>query len=157
MLYAGGGSSVFRSTDAGATWQQMTNGLPGGSRSVIAVTPHDPLYVYCLLSNGDSYKGIYRSTDGGNSFTEMSTTPNIMSWGCDGGDGGQAWYDLDVAVDPTNKNTIYAGGVNCFKSVDGGATWDISSHWWGDCGVPAVHADLARTGIQSIKQQALCR
>lgn len=142
VLYAGGGSSVFRSMDAGATWQQMTNGLPGGSRSVIAVTPHDPMYVYCLLSNGDSYKGIYRSIDGGNSFTEMSTTPNIMSWGCNGGDGGQAWYDLDVAVDPTNKNTVYAGGVNCFKSEDGGVTWEISSHWWGDCGVPAVHADL---------------
>jgi PKD repeat protein/photosystem II stability/assembly factor-like uncharacterized protein len=142
VLYAGGGGNFFRSQDAGATWQQITNGMPGGSRSVIAVTPHDPNYVYCLLSNGDSYKGIYRSTDGGTSFTVMSTTPNIMSWGCNGGSGGQAWYDLDVAVDPTNKNTVYAGGVNCFKSVDGGATWQISSHWWGDCGVPAVHADL---------------
>ena len=68
--------------------------------------------------------------------------PNIMSWGCEGGDGGQAWYDLDVAVDPNNKNTVFAGGVNCFKSVDGGVTWEISSHWWGDCGVPSVHADL---------------
>ena len=142
VLYAGGGSSVFRSTDDGATWQQMSNGLPGGSRSVIAVTPHDPMYVYVLLSNGDSYKGIYRSTDGGTSFTEMSTTPNIMSWGCEGGDGGQAWYDLDVAVDPNDKNVVFAGGVNCFKSVNGGVTWNISSHWWGDCSVPAVHADL---------------
>jgi PKD repeat protein/photosystem II stability/assembly factor-like uncharacterized protein len=142
VLYAGGAGNFFRSLDEGATWQQITNGLPGGSRSVIAVTPHDPNYVYCLLSNGDSYKGIYRSTDGGTSFTEMSTTPNIMSWGCDGGDGGQAWYDLDVAVDPTNKNTIFAGGVNCFKSTNGGVTWEISSHWWGDCSVPAVHADL---------------
>jgi PKD repeat protein len=65
-----------------------------------------------------------------------------MSWGCNGGSGGQAWYDLDVAVDPNNKDIIYAGGVNCFKSIDGGVTWDITSHWWGDCGVQAVHADL---------------
>lgn len=142
VLYAGGSGSFFRSLDAGGTWQQITSGIPGGSRSVIAVTPDDPEYVYCLLSNGDSYKGIYRSTNGGTSFTEMSTTPNIMSWGCNGGSGGQAWYDLDVAVDPENKDIVYAGGVNCFKSVDGGITWDISSHWWGDCGVPAVHADL---------------
>lgn len=142
VLYAGGSGNLFRSTDDGATWSQLTNGLPSGSRSVVAVTPADPNYVYCLLSNGDSYKGIYRSTDSGTTFTEMSTTPNIMSWGCDGGDGGQAWYDLDIAVDPTNKNTVYAGGVNCFKSVDGGITWQISSHWWGDCGVPSVHADL---------------
>jgi len=142
VMYAGGSGNFFRSIDSGSTWQQITNGLPGGSRSVIAVTPDDPNYVYCLLSNGDSYKGIYRSTDGGTSFTEMSTTPNIMSWGCEGGDGGQAWYDLDVAVDPGNKNTVFAGGVNCFKSIDGGVTWEISSHWWGDCGVPSVHADL---------------
>jgi PKD repeat protein len=142
VLYAGGNGNFFRSQDAGTTWQQITNGIPGGSRSVIAVTPDDPEYVYCLLSNGDSYKGIYRSTNGGTSFTEMSTTPNIMSWGCNGGDGGQAWYDLDVLADPEDKDIVYAGGVNCFKSVDGGITWDISSHWWGDCGVPAVHADL---------------
>ncbi|MCD4729111.1 MAG: PKD domain-containing protein, partial [Bacteroidales bacterium] len=142
VLYSAGGGKFYKSTDAGANWQQITNGLPTGSRSVIAVTPDDPEYVYCLLSNGDSYKGIYQSTNGGASFTEMSTTPNIMSWGCYGGSGGQAWYDLDVAVDPNNKDIIYAGGVNCFKSVDGGVTWDITSHWWGDCGVASVHADL---------------
>lgn len=141
-IYAGGSGNFYRSLDNGNSWVQITNGLPGGSRSVIAVTADDPEYVYCLLSNGDSYKGIYRSTNGGTSFTVMSTSPNIMSWGCNGGSGGQAWYDLDVAVNPTNKDVIYAGGVNCFKSFDGGITWDISSHWWGDCGVPAVHADL---------------
>ncbi|OQX74089.1 MAG: hypothetical protein B6D61_11890, partial [Bacteroidetes bacterium 4484_249] len=142
ILFAAGDGRFYRSTDAGVNWQQITNGLPVGSRSVIAVTPDDPDYVYCLLSNGDSYKGIYRSTDSGNSFTEMSTSPNIMSWGCEGGSGGQAWYDLDVAADPNNKNIVFAGGVNCFKSIDGGVTWEISSHWWGDCNVPAVHADL---------------
>ncbi len=142
VLYAAGGGTFYRSLDNGVNWEQITNGISSGSRSVIAVTPDDPEYVYCLLSNGDSYKGIYRSTNGGTSFTEMSTSPNIMSWGCNGGSGGQAWYDLDVAVDPANKDIVYAGGVNCFKSVDGGVSWDITSHWWGDCGVEAVHADL---------------
>ncbi len=142
ILYAGGNGNFYRSVDEGASWQQITNGIPSGSRSVIAVTPADPMYVYCLLSNGDSFKGLYRSMDGGTTFTEQSTTPNILSWDCNGGDGGQAWYDLDVACDPTNKNVLFAGGVNCFKSTDGGVTWNISSHWWGDCSVPAVHADL---------------
>ena len=142
VLYAATGGTFYRSIDNGDNWEQITNGLPGGSRAVIAVTSDDPEYVYCLLSNGDSYKGIYRSTNGGTSFTEMSTSPNIMSWGCNGGSGGQAWYDLDVAVDPTDKDVIYAGGVNCFKSIDGGVSWDITSHWWGDCDVASVHADL---------------
>ena len=142
VLYAGGNGKFYKSTDDGETWVQITNGIPNGSRSVIAVTLDDPEYVYCLLSTGDSYLGIYRSTNSGQSFTEMSNSPNIMSWGCNGGDGGQAWYDLDVAVDPNDKDVVFAGGVNCFKSTNGGTTWNISSHWWGDCSVPAVHADL---------------
>ncbi len=141
-MYIGGGSFTYRSTDDGDTWTQMNNGIPAGSRSVIAVTPDDPEYVYVLLSTGSEYKGIWQSTNGGDSFTVKSTTPNIMSWGCNGGSGGQAWYDLDVAVDPNDKDVIYAGGVNCFKSTDGGSSWDITSHWWGDCSVAAVHADL---------------
>lgn len=141
-LYVGGGAYTYRSTDEGETWLKLENGIPSGSRSVIAVTEDDPEYVYVLLSNSSEYKGLWRSTDGGDSFTNMSTSPNIMSWGCNGGSGGQAWYDLDVAVDPNDKDVVYAGGVNCFKSTNGGVTWEISSHWWGDCDVPSVHADL---------------
>ncbi|MBN2174513.1 MAG: T9SS type A sorting domain-containing protein [Bacteroidales bacterium] len=142
IMYSGGDGRFYKSSDNGENWVQISNGIEAGSRSVIAVTPADPNYVYCLLSNGDSYKGLWRSTDSGESFTMMSNSPNIMSWGCDGGDGGQAWYDLDIAADPNNKNMIFAGGVNCFRSTNGGTSWQISSHWWGDCGVPAVHADL---------------
>ncbi|MBN1339268.1 MAG: PKD domain-containing protein [Bacteroidales bacterium] len=142
VIYAAAGGDFYKSSDDGDTWVKITTGLPGGSRGVIAVTPADPQMVYFLLTNSDSYKGIWRSTDGGESFQERSTTPNIMSWGCTGGSGGQAWYDLDIAADPLNKDVVFAGGVNCFKSSDGGLTWSISSHWWGDCGVPSVHADL---------------
>ncbi|MFO8130028.1 MAG: PKD domain-containing protein [Bacteroidales bacterium] len=142
ILFATASGNFFRSDDAGNTWTEINSGLPGGSRGVIAVTPANPDYVYFLITNAQSYKGTYLSTDAGLNFTERSTSPNIMSWGCNGGDGGQAWYDLDIAADPLNEYIIYAGGVNCFKSIDGGLTWEISSHWWGDCSVPAVHADL---------------
>jgi PKD repeat protein/photosystem II stability/assembly factor-like uncharacterized protein len=142
VIYAGGPGKFFKSADDGETWVQITNGIPNASRSVIAVTPANPNVVYCLLTTGDSFYGLYRSGDSGETFTLMSNSPNIMSWGCTGGSGGQAWYDLDMAADPLNENVIYAGGVNCFKSTNGGATWQISSHWWGDCSVPAVHADL---------------
>ena len=142
IIFASGNGKFYRSIDTGETWEQITSGVPTGERGVIGVSPANPDVVYFLLSVSSAYKGIYRSTDAGLNFTEMSNSPNIMSWGCEGGDGGQAWYDLDIAIDPLNDNTIFAGGVNCFKSTDGGATWQISSHWWGDCGVPAVHADL---------------
>ncbi len=142
IIYASASGRFYRSPDGGETFQLITEGLPVGSRGVIGVTPASPDMVYFLLTTDDAYKGIYQSLDAGLNFSVRSTTPNIMSWGCNGGDGGQAWYDLDIAVDPLNENVIFAGGVNCFKSSDGGVTWQISSHWWGDCGVPAVHADL---------------
>jgi PKD repeat protein/photosystem II stability/assembly factor-like uncharacterized protein len=143
VVYACQGRNFYRSTDGGLSFTQITSGLPTvGERGVIGVTPADPDYVYFLVTNGDSYRGLYRSTDAGLNFSLRSDTPNIMSWDCAGGSGGQAWYDLDIAVDPTNEEIVYAGGVNCFKSVDGGTTWNISSHWYGGCGVPSVHADL---------------
>jgi len=141
-LYATSGGFFYRSTDDGENWTQINSGLPSCARGVIGVTPANPNYVYFLECNSNDYKGTYLSIDGGLNFSERSTSPNIMSWGCEGGSGGQAWYDLDIAIDPNDENVVYAGGVNCFKSVDGGQTWDISSHWWGDCDVPAVHADL---------------
>jgi PKD repeat protein/photosystem II stability/assembly factor-like uncharacterized protein len=142
MMYASAGGSFFRSDDEGESWEMITNGIPSGSRGVIGVTPANPNVVYFLQAQGSVYGGTYRSNDTGLSFTEMSTTPNIMSWGCEGGEGGQAWYDFEICVDPLEENIIFAGGVNCFKSSDAGANWQISSHWWGDCNVPAVHADL---------------
>lgn len=143
IVFTTAAGRLYKSTDLGETWLQLSNGIVPGSRATIGVTPADPEMLYFFTTTSSSYKGIFRSADGGNSFTLMSTTPNIMSWGCnDSSEGGQAWYDLDMAVDEQDANTVYAGGVNCFKSTDGGATWFIVSHWWGDCGVPAVHADL---------------
>ncbi len=141
-LFASKSGDFWKTTDGGSNWVKITNGLVSSSRAVIAVTPANPDVVYFLTTTSNEFKALYRSTDAGESFTEMSNSPNIMSWGCEGGSGGQAWYDLDIAADPANENVIFAGGVNCFKSSNGGATWQISSHWWGDCGVPAVHADL---------------
>jgi len=143
ILYASQGGYFFRSIDAGETWNQVTNGIPVGARGVIAVTPANPEIVYFLLAKGDNgFRGLYRSMDGGNTFTERSNSPNIMDWSCDGsGSGGQAWYDLAVAADPVNPDIIYAGGVNVWKSTNGGTSWQINGHWYGGCSVPAVHAD----------------
>ena len=142
IVFASMNGKFYRSTDTGETWTMITSGIPNVSRGVIGVTPANPDYVYFLTGDGSVYGGIFLSVDAGLNFTTQSTTPNIMSWGCNGGSGGQAWYDLDIAVDPTNEDIVYAGGVNCFKSTDRGVTWEINSHWWGDCGVPSVHADL---------------
>jgi len=155
IVYAAGGSQFFRSTDNGATFSLITAGLNGGQRSTIAVSPANGSYVYILFAaNDNGYGGVYRSTDSGLSFSLRSSTPNILDWSCNGGGtGGQGWYDLALAADPTNPNTIYAGGVDVWKSTNGGTTWAINSHWYGDCGVPSVHADCHYLGFSPVNGQ----
>ena len=147
-VYAVTASSFFKSTTGGntsASFVQITSGIPsGGARQVVSVTPADPNYVYILRSASDnSFGGVYRSTNSGVSFTLMSNSPNIFGWDPNAGDtGGQGWYDIACGVSTTNKNEITCGGVNTWKSLDGGATWNLNTHWYGGGGVPYVHADL---------------
>jgi PKD repeat protein len=142
-VYAAAGSDFYKSTNGGTSFTKITSGLTSGQRGTIAVTADNPNYVYFLQSdNSSGYKGLYRSTNSGTDFTTRSTSPNILDWSCDGGGtGGQGWYDLAVVSDPANAEIVYVGGVNVWKSTNGGTTWTINSHWYGGCSVPAVHAD----------------
>jgi PKD repeat protein/photosystem II stability/assembly factor-like uncharacterized protein len=96
-------------------------------------------------------EGVYQSTSSGSngSFSQVlngSTSGNyLMNWSCGGtgSNNGQGGYDLTIAVDQTNANVVYVGGVNTWKSTDGGSTWNINNHWTNSygCGVQEVHAD----------------
>ncbi len=141
IVFASQGGSFYRSVNTGDSWTLITSGIGSASRGVIGVTEANADVVYFHTVSGSEYAATYQSTDAGLNFTEKATSPNIMSWGCNGGSGGQGWYDLDVAVDPNNENLLYSGGVNAWRSANGASSWSINSHWVGDCGVPAVHAD----------------
>lgn len=135
----------YKSIDNGLTWNIVTNNLPlsGVSRGHVAVTNDNPDVVYLLFSaSDDGFYGVYKSTDNGDTWTQQSTTPNLLGWATDGTDtGGQGWYDLALAVSPTDENTLFVGGVNVWKSDDGGLSWYISSHWYGGGGNEYMHAD----------------
>ena len=140
----GSNPRVFRSVNAGDSWQQLGGGLPtsGKFRCEVALS-NTPGKLYAVYgANNYGFGGVYRSTNGGNSWTLMSSTPNIMGWANNGsGSGGQAWYDMTIACDPNAENTIYVGGVNIWKSTNGGSTWSIVGHWYGAGSTPYVHAD----------------
>lgn len=144
VVYAVIGASFYRSTNGGVNWTLITSGLPtsGIQRAMIAVTANDANYVYMVISNTSSgFYGLYQSTDAGQNFSTMSTTPNILGYSETGaGSGGQAWYDLDIAADPHNKSTIYVFGINVWKSTNGGANWTINGHWVGSS-ADDIHAD----------------
>ncbi|MCX6243706.1 MAG: BACON domain-containing carbohydrate-binding protein [Bacteroidetes bacterium] len=146
IVYATENGKFYRSTNTGDSWTQITSGVITGNRLVIGVSPNQPATVYLLMTNG-VFAGLLRSTDSGLNFTTQSTTPNIMDYACDGsGTSSQAWYDLCIAVDPNNANTLYTGGVNIWKSTNSGVSWTINTHWvgssWGSSCAPSVHADI---------------
>lgn len=141
-------STFIMSTNGGATWTTITNGLPASnqvSRLAIGVTAADPNTVYVVAGDASTngFKGIYCSTDGGVTFEARATSPNLLGWDPDGGDtDGQAWYTLSIAVAPYDKNVVIVGGVNIWRSDDGGWSWTLNAHWYGGGGVPYVHADI---------------
>ena len=137
VMYASG-FSFFRSTNTGLTWN--VDGDPDFPtqylRTAIGVTPAEPDYVYLLFGghvNGTgagSFSGLFRSDDAGLDFEERSTTPNIIGWWSDGQDSiNQALINLVIAVDPQDAETVFAGGINNWKSSNGGTTWSLASHW----------------------------
>ncbi len=136
---------VFRSTDAGSNWIQLSDNFPttGVNRVALGVTPADNQYIYALLSSSAStFYGLYRSTNDGDNWEKMSSTPNILGRNVDGSDNvGQGWYDLCIAVSQSNKDMIFCGGINTWRSTNGGSDWQIVSMWYNYGQVPTIHAD----------------
>ncbi|PKP03756.1 MAG: hypothetical protein CVU11_07105 [Bacteroidetes bacterium HGW-Bacteroidetes-6] len=139
-----GGDIFLKSTDGGNTFIPNTSVPNDTCRIEIAVTPANPAYVYILASNSqNSFGGVYRSTNSGSSFLQMSSSPNILGYSETGDDdAGQAWYDLAIAVSPVDADQVFVGGVNVWRSSDGGANWNILTHWVYGGGYGYSHADI---------------
>lgn len=136
-------AKLFKSIDNGQTWSLITNGLPTSNcrRIHIAVTPANSNYVYLIASNNDNgMEGFYRSTNSGSSFTLMASSPNVLHSGDGTGTNGQGWYDLSLAASPTNANEVYVGGINVWKSINGGTNFTKMTHWFNN-GTTEIHAD----------------
>jgi photosystem II stability/assembly factor-like uncharacterized protein len=121
-----GAVGFHRSEDAGETWTkiQAGGGVPAVGRMVIGVTPAASNYVY-LVCGETNYVGCFLSQDDGKNFVLQSSSPNILGWSNDGsGSGSQAWYDLSIFVNPSNRLEVYVGGINLWRSDDGGKTWN---------------------------------
>ncbi len=125
---ATGPVGVFRSVDGGTTWAQLTNGLPNLDATDLAITPGNPSVLYAAIGRifGHAANGIYKTTDGGDSWTKL---------------GGLGWPTatvgrISLAIAPTQPSRIYAlvtnpatatGGnastLGAYRSDNGGVAW----------------------------------
>ncbi len=135
--------TIYKSTNTGESWDLIFNtGIP--NRVELAVSADAPERVYALSSNtAQGLHGIYRSDDFGENFSLIFDSQPLLNWSTNGTgtNDGQAWYDLAFASNPINADELYVGGVNTWKSTNGGSSWTLANHWYGGGGAQDVHAD----------------
>jgi hypothetical protein len=132
-IYAANSSSVYRSTNGGQSFSNTTFSSAGLNQIRIAVTAADPNYLYIVgTSATDAFGRLVRSTNSATTFTTMSTTPNILG-------GTQGWYDLTIGASPTNKDEVIVGGIDLWRSTNGGTSWTHTTYGYG--GGPYIHPD----------------
>lgn len=151
VIYASTRSgSVYKSINGGLSWiVKLTIG--GAGRVELAVSPDETAWVYAVVTTSSVLEGIYMSDDSGESFSKVfdgfPDGNHLIGYYCDGSvDGGQGDYDLCLAADPGDALTLFLGGVNTFKSTDGGFSWTPANMWtnhpvYNSCGAAVVHAD----------------
>jgi photosystem II stability/assembly factor-like uncharacterized protein len=116
--WRGTGAGIFKSTDGGSTWKQLTNGLPQNgaiTQANLAIAPSDTKRIYATIAVGPA-TSFYRSDNGGDTWTQI--TEDARPVGRIGGG------DLAVPiVNPKNADNVFTASTVSYKSVDGGKTW----------------------------------
>lgn len=134
FVYACDGSGFFRSTDNGRNWSSVSTTGSGTGR--IAVTPANPNVVYYTKAKGSNFDNLFKSTNSGQSFTTVGNHSVDYYEG-------YSWYGIDIAVSDTDENLVYMGGMELYRSTDGGNTFSLHARWsYGNNKIKYIHADI---------------
>lgn len=120
-------SALYKSTDAGKTWNKIHNGFPKGKlgRMAIAAAPSNTKILYTVIeSEQDKDRGLYRSEDAGASWKQLNNDFEIVV---------RPFYFSRIVVDPRNPEVIVKGGLGGSISRDGGKTFK---------NLGAMHSDI---------------
>jgi photosystem II stability/assembly factor-like uncharacterized protein len=118
MASGGDGSGLFKSTDGGNTWREITRnpGLPQNQpigKIGVSVSRANPQRVYAIIEADSG--GVFRSNDGGATWELMNTNRNLRQ---------RAFYYTRIYADPVDADRVYVVNVQFFRSDDGGKTFD---------------------------------
>ncbi len=128
-------TDVPSTATSAAGWNAPATAFPSyDNRAEIAVKGNT---LYALPADASNQvPTIYKSADGGANWAATTSQPNAGNWAS-----GQGWYALGVDINPANTNECIIGGLDSWKTTDGGATWNQLSTWVGTTG-QYVHADI---------------
>jgi photosystem II stability/assembly factor-like uncharacterized protein len=126
-IAAGRAGNAFYSTDGGVTWTAAT-GLTG-ARVEVAYCRSSPNVVYASVDTSSGQ--LYSSSDGGHTYALRNTGNSYL--------GSQGWYANALWTDPTTTNVVVVGGLDLWRSTDGGATLTKISQWFS--APSSAHAD----------------
>lgn len=116
---AGPGTGLYKTIDGGDSWTEITQhpGLPSGpiGRIGLAVSPARPGRVWAILDADIGKKGVFRSDDGGATWTRFNEDADLTQ---------RPWYYHHIFAHPTEPDTVYVLNVRLWKSTDGGSTFE---------------------------------
>ncbi|MCF8379540.1 MAG: T9SS type A sorting domain-containing protein [Bacteroidales bacterium] len=125
------GTSVWKTTDGGDTWNEMTNGLPyteDAGRVGLAISQSNPEVLYAYYDMPFSEVEVYKTINGGDSWS-ATNTGSLTGMNSNFG-----WYFGQVRVNPSDEDNVYIMGVEMFKTNNGGSSWSEAVGW-------GVHVD----------------
>ena len=136
-VYGGNSCGIYRSYDGGDNWEELDNGLPTNDdvgRIGIGISQSNPNVLYAIYADKVGYfKGIYKSEDGGNSWSQTNDG-NLGDMYASYG-----WWFGRLKIDPNNADVVYAIGFDLYKTTNGGGSWSYASS--------SVHVDQHEVAI----------
>ena len=119
----GPGSGLYKTSDGGENWEELTEGLPEGTlgKMGVAVSPADSERVWAIVEADEG--GLYRSDDAGVNWRRVNSERVLFA---------RSWYFMRVYADPVDPDTVYVLNMQMLRSTDGGKSFE---------NVPTPHGD----------------